>query len=243
MDVMKILATCFKRPSACTAALTASHPAAGHCRPTPPPETPGHSWACLGQSLVGSRLLSPGSWHAQAFVCALQEGLCHTQVCCTQSPCSRSLLTCSSTGDTQTQFWLGPCGLGVHFVPFPGLNSSGDQVLGERSVPGGLCVIITSPVPATQLPGCPTRAPSQVCLLWKADLRPRLYWQMSTSQDPRKVSSWEPAQSLVEDAFPGTRIVVAPCLPALAVTSLSLCLWELTVAQKTNSLLPNSHLN
>ena len=36
-------------------------PAAGHCRPTPPPETPGHSRASLGQSLGGSLLLSPGS--------------------------------------------------------------------------------------------------------------------------------------------------------------------------------------
>ena len=33
-----------------------------------------------------------------------QEGLCHTQVCCTRSPCpcSRPLLTRTSTGDTQT---------------------------------------------------------------------------------------------------------------------------------------------
>ena len=34
----------------------------------------------------------------------LQEGLCHTQVCCTQSPCpsGRPLLTHTSTTDTQT---------------------------------------------------------------------------------------------------------------------------------------------
>ena len=34
----------------------------------------------------------------------LQEGLYHTQVCCAQSPCpwGRSLLTCTSIGDTQT---------------------------------------------------------------------------------------------------------------------------------------------
>ena len=38
--------------------------------PTPPLETPGHSRASLGQSLVGSLLLSPGSWCTQAFVCA-----------------------------------------------------------------------------------------------------------------------------------------------------------------------------
>ena len=38
----------------------------------------------------------------------LQEGLCHTQVCCTQSPCpcSRPLLTRTFTRGTQTQFWL-----------------------------------------------------------------------------------------------------------------------------------------
>ena len=38
----------------------------------------------------------------------LQEGLCNTQVCCTESPCpcGRLLLTHTSTGDTQTLFWL-----------------------------------------------------------------------------------------------------------------------------------------
>ena len=109
VEVMKIMATSFKRSHAHTAALGAPDPAAGH-RPMPLPETPGHSRASLGQSLVGSLLLSPGSWFAQSFVCALQEsvspvlckfwqlysagvnsdllqeGLCHTQVCCTPSP-------------------------------------------------------------------------------------------------------------------------------------------------------------
>ena len=76
-------------------------------------------------------LVSPGSWCTQGFVCALQESvspvlfrfwqlcggvngnllqesLCQTQACCTQSPCpcSRPLLTHTSSGDTQTQFWL-----------------------------------------------------------------------------------------------------------------------------------------
>ena len=43
-----------------------------HCSrpPTPPLETPGHSRASLGQSLVGSLILSPGSWCTQGFVCA-----------------------------------------------------------------------------------------------------------------------------------------------------------------------------
>ena len=123
-----------------TAALSAPNPAAGHPQPTRLLETPGHSQASLGQTPVKSLLLSPGSWCAHNFVCALQgsvspvlhklwrlydgvngdllqEGLCHTQVCCTQSPCpcSRPLLTCTSTGDTQIQFSLslsgvsGPC--------------------------------------------------------------------------------------------------------------------------------------
>ena len=47
----------------------------GHHRPTPPPETPGHSRASLGQSLVGSWLLSPGSWCAQGSVFAHQESV------------------------------------------------------------------------------------------------------------------------------------------------------------------------
>ena len=119
VEVMKIKATSFKRPHAHTATLSAPDPAAGHCRPTPLPETPEHSRASLGQSLVGSLLLSPASWCTQGSVCALQdcvspvlckfrglyggvngnllqEGLCHTQVYCTQSPCSSPLLTRTS---------------------------------------------------------------------------------------------------------------------------------------------------
>ena len=55
------MATSFQRSHARTATLSAPDPAAGHHGPTPPLETPGHSWASLGQSLVGSLLLSPGS--------------------------------------------------------------------------------------------------------------------------------------------------------------------------------------
>ena len=42
----------------------------------------------------------------------LQEGLCHSQVCCTQSscPCGSPLLTRTSTGDTKVQLCLSPCG-------------------------------------------------------------------------------------------------------------------------------------
>ena len=188
VEVMKIMATSFKRSHSHTAGLRAPDPAAGHCQPMPPQETPGHFQACLGRSPVGSLLLSPGSWCIQGFVCAfqesvspvlckfwqfyggvngdlLQEGLCHTQVCCTQSPCpcGGPVLTCTSTGDTQTQFWLGLCGLALCFVPFPGLSILGDQVLGARTVPGGPCVLITSLVPVDWFPGYAGRASSQVC--------------------------------------------------------------------------------
>ena len=47
----------------------------GLLQPTPPLETPGHSEASLGQSLVGSLLLSSGSWCAECFACALQESV------------------------------------------------------------------------------------------------------------------------------------------------------------------------
>ena len=73
VEVMKIMVTSFKRSHAGTATLSASDPAAGHHWPMPPLEIPGHSWACLGQFLVGSLILSPGSWRTQGFVCALQE--------------------------------------------------------------------------------------------------------------------------------------------------------------------------
>ena len=55
VEVIKKMLTSFKRSQACTATLKA---------PTADPspwETPGLSRASLGQSLVGSLLLSPGS--------------------------------------------------------------------------------------------------------------------------------------------------------------------------------------
>ena len=106
VEVMKIMATSFKKSHACTAALSAPNLAAGHLRSMPPLYTPGHSRACLDQSLMG---FFSGSWCTHGFVCALQEsvspvlckfwwlcggvngdllheGLCHIQVYCIQSP-------------------------------------------------------------------------------------------------------------------------------------------------------------
>ena len=64
VEVMRIMATSFTR-SHDALLHSAPDPAAGPRRPTPPPETPGHSRESLGQSLVGSLLLSPGSWCTQ----------------------------------------------------------------------------------------------------------------------------------------------------------------------------------
>ena len=74
------MVTSFKRSHACTAALKAPNPAAGHHQPMPPPESTGHSQASLGQSLVGSLLMSPGSWYTPASVCALQESVSQSYV-------------------------------------------------------------------------------------------------------------------------------------------------------------------
>ena len=82
VEVMKIMVTSFNRSHACTATLSDPNPPAGHHRPTPLLETPGHSRANLGQSLVGSLLLSPGSWHTQGSVYALQESISQ---CCASS--------------------------------------------------------------------------------------------------------------------------------------------------------------
>ena len=93
----------------CSIMITSFKVPAGYYQPMPLQEIPGHARASLGQSLMGSLLLSPGSWCTQVFVGALQEfvssvlckfwwlyggvsgnllkeGLCHCQVYCTQRP-------------------------------------------------------------------------------------------------------------------------------------------------------------
>ena len=52
-QVMKIIATSFKRSHACTTALNLPNPRAGHGQPMPLPETPEHSQASLGHLLWG----------------------------------------------------------------------------------------------------------------------------------------------------------------------------------------------
>ena len=133
VEVIKRMVTSFKSSYACTAALTAPNPAAGHHQPIPPLEAPWHmgksgsvscgitppfSWVLVQTSfcLCSPRVCSPGlckSWRLYDGVIGdhLQEGLCHIQVYCTQSPWpwSSPLMTRTSAEDTQTQFWLSLC--------------------------------------------------------------------------------------------------------------------------------------
>ena len=106
------------------------------CSRSPPTHaTTGDSWTLTGKSgSVSCEVTAPFSWvllHTRFCLCPprvcspvlctfrqlyggvngglLQEGLCHTQVYCIQSPrpCGRPLLTHTFSGDTQTQFLLG----------------------------------------------------------------------------------------------------------------------------------------
>ena len=123
-------------------------------RPPPTHASAGDSWTPagnLGQSPVGSLLLSPGSQCTQGSVCArvyfpvlckfwqscggvngnlLQEGLHHTHVCCTQSPrpCGSPLLTCTSKEmlrHSSISVSVGSLGPGAHKVCLSPLSISG----------------------------------------------------------------------------------------------------------------------
>ena len=97
-------------------------------------------------------------------------------------------LSCSGSGSWV--FHKGTDSVGPAFCGLPRSRSSGDQVLGESTVPGVWCIL--SP-PCSQLLGflgaqqeCCLRC--AVCRLWGADLRLRPSWQMSTVQDPRNLT-------------------------------------------------------
>ena len=83
----------------------------GHCSFILGPGTQGS--VCALQESISQPCISSGSSKLGLMVTSSQEGLCHTQVCCTQSPCpcGSPLLTRTSTGDGQTQFCLSLCGV------------------------------------------------------------------------------------------------------------------------------------
>ena len=88
------MVTSFKRSQACNCTLSAPSPAAGHHQPTPLLKTPGHTQASLGQSLVESLLLSPGSQYTQVSICALQESI--LQFCVSSGSSVAELMVTSS---------------------------------------------------------------------------------------------------------------------------------------------------
>ena len=97
VEVMKIMATSLKKFHAHIATLSAPNPSAGHHQPTPLPETSRKSQASLGQSLVGSLLLSLGSWYVQVSLCALQESV--SQSCISSGSSVMGLMVTSSKRD------------------------------------------------------------------------------------------------------------------------------------------------
>ena len=109
-------------------------------------------------------------------------------------------------------------GLGLPFVPFPGLSSSGDQVLGER----GHWDLLPSPFLPLGFPGVQPAhlLRCAVCLFWGADLWLRPSQRMPTVQNPKK--SWlamKPACSLVDDASLGPQLPPSgPGCPGLPVS-------------------------
>ena len=136
----------------------------------------------LGLCCSGSRVLCRST---------VQSGPC---ISCTSQVLVIHVLKYSTKAQTQ---------LGVHFVPFPDPSISDDQVLGVCIIPGGPCVLITYPVPATWFARCATKALSQLCHVsplgsWSpaATLLEDVHHPVSQED---MVSNWEPAHSLVED--------------------------------------------
>ena len=191
---MKIMSTSFKMSHTCTATLSAPDPVACHRWPTPPLETPGHSRASLGQSLVESLLLSPGSWCTRfclppprvyfPVLCKLwrlfdgvngdlpQEGLCHTPVCYTQSPCP-----CSSPQETlkhsSVSVSVGSLGPGAHKVCLSPLNVSGGYGFDSKcnfAPPSVLLWLLLFAwmwdISSKLLQCCTAGAPAPTILLW-----------------------------------------------------------------------------
>ena len=120
VEVIKITVTSFKRSHTCAATLSDPNPASGHHWPMPALETPGHTWASLGQSLVGSLLLSPGSWWEQGSVYAVQESI--FQSCVSSGSSMVGLIVTSSKRANAIPMSAAPrapAPVTVHYWPVP----------------------------------------------------------------------------------------------------------------------------
>lgn len=99
-----------------------------------------------------------------------------------------------------------------------------------RAVPGSPCISCTSQVQAAQAVGTlrghsPSWAMHRLSGGWSQAVTFLADMNHPGPQDD-VVSDWQPARNLLGDVVSGTEIVVAPCLPPLAVIHLPLCLWK-----------------
>ena len=112
-------------------------------------------------------------------------------------------------------------------MPFPGLSSSVDQVLGELTLPRWV-VSYHLPGPSHLVSWVHSRSTiSGVPCISSGELISGCGLPGDVNHPVSQedlVSNWEPAQSLVEDAISGAKI--ATCLLALAVAHLPPCLWR-----------------
>ena len=154
VEVIKIMMTSFKRSHAGTAILSAPNPAAGHHQPMPLPR-----FLDMHRQVWVSLLWGHGSFllwvlvHTLFCLCLpkvhfpspvqvwqlyggvngdlLQEGLCHIQVYCMQSPCPATV-HCSLIPPQETLRYssvsvsVGSLGLGAHKVCLSPLSISGE---------------------------------------------------------------------------------------------------------------------
>ena len=103
------------------------------------------------------------------------HGVCAFPVYTAQAPgcsacnCLRRALGCvhfpglSRSGSGSRVLHKGADSIGSAFCALPRSGSSGDQVLGEHSLPRWGVHLITSLIPAAQFPGWQRVRPSQVC--------------------------------------------------------------------------------
>ena len=102
------------------------------------------------KSLFPQSCLSSGGSMVELMVTSSKRAHAIPRSAAPRAPRRRPLLTRTSAVDTQSQFWLSLCRLGMHFVPFPGLSSSANQVLGKRTLPRGPCILEDVNSPGSQ---------------------------------------------------------------------------------------------
>ena len=162
-------------------------------------------WATLGLPLLTVCVLSQST--LLRLQVALQGNSLKPALGCMHFP------GLSHSGSGSRALYKGTDSAGPAFCALPRLSSSGDQVLGECTLPRWGSVSFHLPGPSHLVSWvhkeCCLRC--ALCLLWGADLWLRASWWMPTIQDPRK--TWLTTGRLV-----------APRLLVLAVAHLPLCL-------------------